>query len=245
MTHFFTYGNEKYRYSKNRIEKEANDSGFFDKISIFGREDINKEFFDKTLPHIGYDRGGGYWLWKAYFLKNVMDSLSEGDYCVYADAGCTINSRGKSRLEEYFKMIDSTGVLSFQLTHIEKKYTTEKIFQHFNVHKNSTIRETGQLIATILVFKKNSNSMKIVNEFYETALNAPEIFSDVYNFGDTNCDNDNSFIDNRHDQSVLSVIRKLNHTTEIPDETYSSTIQGWNYLSNFDKIPILATRIRY
>lgn len=241
MIYFFSYGDNKYANSKLRIEKESKRFGVFDHINIYDPRDIDNEFLTKTSPWINTPRGGGLWLWKSYFLKQTFDKMNINDYCVYADAGCTINPYGSNRFKDYLKMIDESGVLSFRMDGLdEEQYTTEEIFKHFDIEINSQVRKSGQIMATILILKKNERSIDLVNRYYDLAINNSSLFSDINN-SIGNCDR---FIDNRHDQSVLSVLRKKYGSVEIQDETYADTTEGWHKLYYEKKIPFLATRIR-
>lgn len=236
MIHFFSYGNSNYQNSKVRIAQEAKNMGF-DSVSIYGPEDLSKEFVQKTFPHISHQRGAGYWLWKAFFLKQILDKIKINDYCVYADAGCHINIHGKKRMSEYLNMIteSETGFLSFELTgFLEKMYTNEKVFEFFNIDEDSPLRETSQFVGGILFIRKCSNSINIIDEYFNLALNNADLFSDVYN--DYNRKSD--FRDHRHDQSILGILRKKHGSVIIPDETYAI---NWQELTH---VPILATRIR-
>lgn len=236
MIHFFSYGDDNYRSSKYRIKQEALRMGF-DFVDVYGPENLEKEFVQKTSPYIFHRRGAGYWLWKPYFLKKKMDLMNEGDYLIYADAGCHVNIYGKKRLDEYFEILDNheSGTLSLEMSYFaEETYTTEKVFEYFGVDDSSNIRKDGQFVGGILFFKKNKNSIDMINKFYESAIDDPKIFSDEYN----NFKRKEIFVDNRHDQSVFSVLRKLKGTAKIADETFS---QNWKELLH---VPILATRIR-
>lgn len=240
MIYFFSYGDDKYKNSKHRIRQEAINFGF-DRVDVYGREDISPEFIEKTQPYINMPRGGGYWLWKPYFLKKTFEMMKEGDYCVYADAGCTVNPNGKIRFNDYLKMIDSKGILSFRLDgFLEEWFTTEEIFKNFNIEKSSTLRRSDHLMATIYILKKCDSSIEVVNDYFKLSITKPDLFSDIYN-SSGNCE---SFRDNRHDQSVFSILRKLNKSIELSDETYSDSLKGWQILYYDKKIPFLSTRIR-
>lgn len=234
--YFFTYGDNNYINSKNRIMNESKNMGF-DHINIYGPDNLSNEFIKKTYPHISNQRGGGYWLWKAFFLKKTFDIMKDNDFCIYADAGCHVNINGKQRLSEYFKIIsnDDSGFLSFELVGLlEKNYTNEKVFEFFNIKEDDQIRETNQLVGGILFLRKCQNTISIVDEYYNLAVENPDLFSDIYNDYKRKKD----FKDHRHDQSILGILRKKYKSFKIPDETYST---NWNDLKN---IPILATRIR-
>jgi hypothetical protein len=240
MTYFLTFGDDKYTNSKKRIYHEAINSNLFDYIAIYGPNDLSKEFIEKTSPYIHENRGCGFWLWKSFLLKKTFDNMNEGDFCVYADAGCTINPYGGERFEYYKSLIKETGVLSFRMDGLnEEAYTTEEIFKEFNITDDS-IRKSGQIMATILIFMKNEKSVKLIDDFYNLALSKAKLFSDENNFAG-NC---SRFIDARHDQSCFSVMRKVYGSTEIIDETYADSMEGWNKKIYETKMPFLATRIR-
>ena len=243
MIYYFTYGDDKYRNSKYRLHQEAVNSKLFDNITIFGREDISAEFHMKTQPYISMSRGGGFWLWKPFFLKQMMDKAQEGDYIVYTDAGCAINHDGSVRFNEYLKMLDSneSGVLAFELTGLcERAWTNAKVIEHFGFSDDEDFKNTSQLMATIFIIKKCAKSQRIVEEYYDMALNNPILFSDHYN----DYNRDPMFNDNRHDQSIWSIIRKMNNVLIIQDETWAENMDGWNKIYYEKKIPFLASRIR-
>ena len=242
MVYFFSYGDDKYKNSKLRIEQEAKNLGIFGDIKIYGPENIDNNFIDKTKPWINIPRGGGLWLWKSFFLKQTFDKMVDGDYVVYMDAGCMVNPNGNQRFIEYLKMLnDESGILSFRMDGLdEEQYTTEEIFKQFNIEEDSNIRKSGQIMATILVMRKCEKSINLVNEYYDLAINNTHLFSDINN----NSGNCSRFIDNRHDQSILSVLRKKYGTVEIIDETWAGDMDAWNKLIYDKKIPFLATRIR-
>lgn len=236
MIYFFSYGDSKYVKSKQRIRQEAITMGF-DEVNVYGPENLPKEFIEKTTPHLLQPRGGGYWLWKSHFLKTTFDRMNDGDYCIYADAGCHININGKPRLEEYLEMIkeDDCGVMSFEITGLtESMYTNEKVFEYFGIDNNDEMRKTSQIVGGVLIFRKCENSTKIVNEYYRMACENTDLFSDLWN----DYKRTSEFRDHRHDQSILGILRKRYKSLIIKDETYS---ENWNDLKN---MPILATRIR-
>lgn len=117
----------------------------------------------------------------------------------------------------------------------EKYWTTQQIFDYFNIDTDSQIANTGQLVGGIRIMKKNDNFIKQINMELETLYNNPLLFTDYYNNNQQNY-----FIENRHDQSVFSIISKMNkYTILLNDETFFE----------FDpqeplKYPFFATRIR-
>jgi hypothetical protein len=238
-TFFISYGDSNFANSRRRILLEANNSGMFDYVRVYQPTDLSEEFKQYTQPYISQSHGGGYWLWKPYILKKAFDDMKVGDVCVYADAGCHVNAHGKDRLQQYIDMVtaDTSGIISFDLESLtEEMYNTERVFEYFNIPENDTaIRKTNQLMATILILRKCEASIKLVNEYYQIAITQPSLFSDEHN----EYKKQEVYRGHRHDQSILSILRKKHGSLIIPDETYSAT----DY-KQFKHIPILSTRIK-
>jgi hypothetical protein len=241
MIHLITYGDNKYSESKKRIYNQAKSLGWFDAITLYSPEDLDEEFKEKFKDILELPRGGGYWIWKPYIIKKHMDMISDNDILIYIDAGCYINPAGVKRFNEYIEMLNNReeGCISFQMSqHKEKAWTTKEIFEHFNINNDSDdILETGQIMATIKMFKKNANAVNIVSAWLNALYRNPLVFTDHYN-KNNQCD---GFIDNRHDQSVCSIICKLYKTIVIEDETYFENGFGDEVSL---KYPLWATKIR-
>lgn len=240
-TFFISYGDSNFTQSKKRIQHEAINMGF-DDVNVYGPEDVSKSFIRQTLPYISYPRGGGYWLWKSFFIKQMFDIMKVDDICVYADAGCHVNIHGKQRLREYYDIINnnSSGIISFDLGDLrEEWYTTDKVFDFFNIPENDiNIRKSGQYMSTILVMRKCNSTIELVDNYYNIAITRPDLFSDIYNINNKN----HTFRDHRHDQSIFSILRKLHGSVVLQDETYKGDNEpNWN---NLKHIPILTTRIK-
>jgi hypothetical protein len=177
-------------------------------------------------------RGYGYWLWKSYLIKKTMKEMNDNDILVYADAGCSINLNGKKRLLEYFEIVNNSkfGILSFNLGHLEKTWTKMDIINYFGAND---LLETGQLVGGIYILRKCEHTINLVNKWYKGCCEY-----NLINNSQSSIPNDSSFIENRHDQSIFSVIRKQLGTEIIWDETYfypNWDISGKNY-------PIWASR---
>lgn len=237
--HFVSYGNNTYNFAKQRIKSEAINFGMFSSINIHSPNDIDKDFSQKYIDILSLQRGNGYWLWKEYFVSKKLSEVNFGDYVIYCDAGCTINKNGLSRFNEYIELLDNDpnnyGIISFQMDCIEEQFTTTQFFSNLNVIDDD-IKKSGQHMATILIIKKCDHVVNIFNDFFKVIDSDHKLITDYYN----KINQEKIFIDNRHDQSILSVIRKIKGSLIIPDETF--------YLNfNCEKakqIPFLATRKR-
>ena len=243
--HFITYGNEKFSQAKNRLLKEANEFGEFKTVRGYGPEDLPKEFVQKYSKILDQPRIGGYGIWRPIMIKEHLKNINTGDYLIYLDAGCHINSHGKVRFREYIDLLDNSeyGIISIQMSgnkgtgsfEKEKKWTTTQIFNYFNVPLNSPIAVSGQYLDGILIMNKNCHLEKIIDLWLKAVYDNPLMFTDIYNKTGQHV----GFQDNRHEQSVFSILRKIHGSVVIDgDETWMQPFGQGESL----KYPFWATR---
>jgi len=212
--HLVTYGDSKYTEIKGSFVKSALSSSFFDELHIYSDLDLDPIFYNEIYVPIKSCRGGGFWIWKPYFIKKVLDEIDNDDILIYCDAGSTINTGGRKRFEEYINMLSSPdkSTIDFKLFWREYQYTKQEVFDYFN--SPPEIINSPQLHSTILILKKCSHTTLLVNKWYEIAINNPSLFTD-----EKRVPQHPSFIDHRHDQSVFSIIRKTYGANILFDET--------------------------
>lgn len=209
-TWFATYGDDKWAAAKARICAQARETGVFDVVLPFEREPFLVWADGAAIPSrlSRAARGGGFWLWKPWVVRTTLDEMAEGDVLVYADAGCHLRPSGAGRLREYMEMVrhDPWSVLAFSLEdfHAERMWTTEAVLSEFKSSERT--RASPQLMATILVMRKCPATEALIDGWYGTAVFRPDLFSDDHNEDARRACPD--FKDHRHDQSVLSVLRK-------------------------------------
>jgi hypothetical protein len=247
--YFCTFADSRMKKSLERIEKQAKSLDFFDKIIINDETNLDqsfKETFKDKL--IKGSRGYGYWVWKPQIILQALDEMQDGDILLYADVGCHLNKNGIERLKYYFEKanLSESGLFVFQeavktdddnletgYSHLEKFYTKGDIFDHFNVKEKHEIFDTGMIIATTFLIRKCEKSQDIINKWLD-------VFKINFNLVDNSpskSQNFDGFIENRHDQSIFSILCKLNNIASI--SSYETWQSDWKKL---DKYPILAKR---
>ena len=235
-THFLTYGNERFAKSVLRICNEAKESNFFDYL-IDGSTLLDNEFKTKFSNVLQRSRGGGYWIWKPHIINEALQKIADDDILVYCDAGCTINKNGSKKWVQLKKVVNGSkfGIVGFQLTHREQKYTNEKVFEHFSIAESDlSIRDSPQFMASIIIIRKCAYSQMLIDEWVKTLHTDVKLFTDDYNSQTKT----NQFIDHRHDQSVFSVLRKIRGCAVLPDDTFA---HDWSTITD---VPFQTTRIR-
>ena len=219
--HFITYGDKKFYLSKLHIINLAKRSEFFDTYKSFGPRNLDNEFLNNNFSILQNSTGGGYWLWKYKILKDTLEQLPENDILVYCDAGASINylPKAKDRFQEYIDILCDKNTSHLRMEcepqYIEKNWTTREIFDYFNVDINSSIANSTQLQAGHMFFKKCTETIEYFNDYEEIITKDKHLITDYYDSNQVH----KGFIENRHDQSLFSVLSKIYNAYIIENET--------------------------
>jgi hypothetical protein len=247
MKHLITYGDDKFKEGKKRIFNQANNTGWFDNVTLYCPNDLDLEFKNKFLNILECPKGGGYYIWKPYIINKHLEKMQDNDFLIFLDAGCSINPKGINRFNEYIDMLNKSdeGCISFYMCPdnpdfiMEKRWTIKEIFEYFNIDINSDLVKSRQSYAGVIILEKNAKSINIVNLWLKAVQDNPLLFTDYYNNKNQNLE----FKDSRHDQSILSVICKLNNVIKLDDETFFPPDGNFGGEKSL-KYPFWATRIR-
>lgn len=209
---FFSYGSGRYHASLKRILEEATKTGVFDEVIGFGPENIDTEYRIAHADVLNGTRGGGYWLWKSYFLKRLFSRLNNGDVVMYADAGCEFISSP----QVYIDLARRHGFVGFQMLHLShNEYTKGDVFHALKMEMDVYGKE-GQMVGGIWLFQKNSLNELFIAEWIRFSEDA-QLITDA----PSKSANHASFVDHRHDQSIFGLLAlKFNLGLVLNDQTY-------------------------
>lgn len=236
--YFLTYGDKFFKYSKKHLCSLAKHSGYFDKIISLGPENLNNDFKKNYKDLLNVSKGGGYWVWKHEIIHNLLEELKNDDIVLYCDAGSSINNlpKAKLRFKEYIDTITDykTNFLRFETEKqfLENQYTSKELFNFFNIDINSEIATTTQLQAGVMFFKKNKTNMEFFHDYKKVLNSNQNLITDFY----TNKQYE-SFITNRHDQSIFSLLGKTYNSHILENETEFRNRKEMQY-----DFPILTVR---
>lgn len=221
-----------------RIKRQALEMNFFDKIILMTEFNLEKKFRKKMKDYL---TPGALHLcaWKPQVIMQMLLKMQEGDLMLYADSGCHLNKMGRKRLIEYFQIASDskTGILATQLegNMKEREWTKGDVFRYLNVTDKKKITETNQIQAGILIIRKNHISVKIVQEWLKIITNQPKLIKRDY-FESANL---SGFKEHRSDQSIFSILAKLNGINLISaNEVHGSS----NWERDMIEYPIWAMR---
>jgi hypothetical protein len=231
---FLSFADSRMKPSLKRISKQAKNFGVYDKIIVADESYLDRRFRKKYKSELVFgSRGYGYWIWKPQILLQALSSMKEGDILQYTDAGCHLNINGKNRLLEYFALTEksATGILAFQakppappliydgrqlLDLSDYRWTKGDLLDYFNVREREEIWKSQSVGATVIFVRKAEAALRIINDW----LKVPE--SDFSLIDDTPSRSANleGFVEHRHDQSIFSLLCKLNNVETISAYEY-------------------------
>lgn len=232
--HFLCFGDSKMQPSLRRIEREARETGWFDTVTVINEHWFDKDYLQLVKPTL-YMRGFGYMRWKSYVVRRKMKEIDDGDIIFYADAGCTINRNGHARFKEYIQLVNKNeaGMLFFEHEkEYERTWTKMDLLVYTNYQGNKK-----QLWSGGFILRKTPKTVDFSEKWYDLCNNHFELITDSPSI----LPNDPSFVENRHDQSALSVLgRKYDAVVLSVNENYTTG----DFSKDLPLSPLWATRKR-
>ena len=198
-----TYGNSFFRRQLKLNNKSAIEVGEVDEHYEYGPKDIDHEFKKKNKGIFSRGRGNGYWIWKSYFInKTMIEKLNYGDYLIYSDSGLLFMN--SSHLLVNFLEEQKANMWAYKLTILEKSYTKRDAFILMDAD-TPYYYDTNQYMAGIQIYKKSNYTVKFIQEWLNYCQDERIITGIKNTLGHHNYP---GFIENRHDQTVLSILIK-------------------------------------
>lgn len=226
-----TFSDSRLFRSRTRFVKETTNLNFYDQIIALEENDLAPDFIEKFGNQLNSGvRGFGYWVWKPQVLLQVLETLDVGDVLQYADVGFSVNPLGLNRLNDYFERARNakTGIVGFQgrrpelpmvddgrelPTWPDREWTKGDLFDYFGVRDIPAITDTPTVQAGLLFVRKSPIAEKILRRWLD-------VYSHDFHLADDSpsiSPNLDGFREHRHDQSIFSIVAKLNKI-----DTYSS-----------------------
>lgn len=206
MIHFLTFASSNLAPTLKRIGKEAEESGFFDKIYLYDEHKLDKTFRKAHKKYFRENpRGYGYWIWKPYLiLKTLKEKMADRDILVFLDAGCEIHRTGEKRWKEYLKYLEEFDcILSDHENYSVRQMTKMDMLVHFSMERDKQVLNKPQFWAGGIIIKKTEYTLNFFLKWFDycerhksTLLNgSPSIHAELQ-----------EFIEHRHDQSMLTLL---------------------------------------
>jgi hypothetical protein len=161
---FVTFANKSYMKT-DRIAKQVEELGMFDRITQLNDDDI-REYIEKHSDFIKAHRPGfGLWIWKPKVIYDTLNRMNDGDILVYCDAGMYVNKEGKDRLRFYISKLDKYDMVTFSASDRYKAQEFVKNDAIMAYHPAFNDEWTTMCYAGIMIVKKTTMSMNLIRDW--------------------------------------------------------------------------------
>lgn len=236
--HFITFANTSSNFSTDRIIFEAKEIGVFDTVTCYSEKDFDDEYIKKYGSHFNGTRGYGYWSWKPYFLKKKFSEINDGDVVVYADCGCMFLYENKNTLLKWADITakSDSGILSpCYGPYIEHDWTRGDLYEYVNKTYNKDnvdiFDKAIQCGCGVSLYCKKEKCSRFLEDWNYIMTNHFDLCTDA----PSSIPNHPNFKENRHDQSVFSMLSKIYNIEVIKTE---------DGILNKNSSPIIAARCK-
>ena len=202
MFYMVNYADEKFKGAQKYNSKTALDVGAFDHVFEYGPELIDPVFASRHRRILSMPRGGGYWLWKPYFVRKCLDLIADGEILVYSDSGAHFRTSAKPLANLPIQF--GQDVIPFELELNEGVWTKRDAFVLMECEGRG-FEHSRQRLASFIVVRKSAFSIEFLDKYLDYCTDE-RILTDAENV--CGLPNFDGFIEHRHDQSVFSLLTK-------------------------------------
>lgn len=179
----------------------------FDAVIKAGPANLIGSAIEASHPDVlSAERGGGYWLWKPWLIRENLRNLADDDILFYCDASIDgFYAFDKFPTELVSRVRASTqgfviGPMLYQ--HGPLKNWTKGDAFHLLGCNPSTIGDQPTIQATWSLWRNTPSARSFVDRWLDASMDR-RILTDIDN---TIGENDRGFVEHRYDQSILSIL---------------------------------------
>ena len=195
------YADNRYQIAQKFNSRRARKFGA-DAVRSYSNLDLAEEFKEKNREILKYARGGGYWIWKPYIIRDALSFVKEGDYVVYTDSGSAFVNKIQFLIDCMNR--GNSDIMVFAIAQIEKYYTKRDAFILMECDSEQ-FADTPQICSGYMIFRKTEKTCQFVEDYLKYVQDRRIVTDEPNELGVPNY---RGFIENRHDQSVLSLLSK-------------------------------------
>lgn len=207
--HFITFATPDFMTYAEENLKSALEVGKFDTAKIYTMDDIDPYYKAKNAHLFKYKRLGGYAVWKPYIIFKRLLEIDENDILCYNDSKY-IWLTDVRNMENQLLSNKNIGVYTNKPNgnnHMERQLTKGDAFLLMNINNGefgNIVRNTPQAWSGYILLRKNFNPIRFIGEW----LTYNQDYRIVTDSNSVLEPNHETFVENRHDQTVLSLLCK-------------------------------------
>lgn len=205
MKILINYANPQYQKAQRWNSWTGVHVAGFDKVFAFSPDDIDQDYIQAHLDIFSQKRGNGLWLWKPYFINKVMSQCNDGDIIFYADSGAFFVKKVDKLLAS---LRENEKIWVSDCPLLESCFTKPSCLYKMDCNCEA-IRDSNQIQATYLFLICCDETRAFVKKWLSFCEDY-ELLSAEGGL-DLNAPRGNGFVAHREDQSILSLLCKLNN----------------------------------
>lgn len=169
---------------------------------VYDESDLPDEIIELANKNA---RGYGYWIWKHFIITTELNKLNDNDILLYIDGRSYFHKYNKINWLDYFIENIDWDVAVWQMSpFFEYQFTIKEILDHFQLPLSDQI--SYQFASGLILLRKNNKTARLIKQWQDFSSENYLMTTDHFN----HLQLDTRFIENRHDQSVFSVLIKKN-----------------------------------
>lgn len=205
---------EKFEAPRKACSETSMTVGKADNVVEYSPNMMDDKFKSKNIDLLNVRRGAGLWIWKPYFISRALESIPEGDYLIYLDAGVVV-------IDEFRHLIDSMeksgqDIMVFELPLLAEEWTKKETYSAIFPELRESV---NQILAGYIVLKNTPFSRGIISEWL-MYMQDPVCIMPHTVTGEANHRN---FVENRDDQSVFTLVCRKHGITPFRDPSQFGT----------------------
>lgn len=228
-----------YKAAGLRITRQARNLGVFDEVHLITRKTLMRDSkFWQVGSRAMLAHPTGYFLWKPYVIGLALSKCADNDMIFYCDAGCEFNPEQLPGLEDWFRLAETSDLVTFDTGCDPVTFCKVDVLRHFFPSGMPPRAPASMTAGTLLILRNSPKVRGFVQAWYRNCL------TDNFHLIDDSpslAPEPPTFRTHRHDQSILDCMIATSDLTvsRIPDTLWRS---DWREAG---KLPVLATRNRH
>ena len=212
MVHLINYSHNAYKKSQKKNSITGLKFGEFDWVHQYNFEMIPNYFINNNKDILSFKRGAGYWIWKPYIIWQTLNLINLNDYVFYCDSGAYFTNSHKPSLNLMQEM--SIDVMCYELDyfHYERKWCKSDARILLNAN-DLLIMDTPQIMSGHIFLKNTTFTRELISKWLTYAQDIRIVSDNKSVLAEENYD----FVENRHDQTIWSILCKKNKILPFKD----------------------------
>ena len=199
--------------------------GGFDAVVERSPTDLGAGFRRRNAALLAQQRGGGYWVWKPYIVREALSAAGKDDFLMYCDVD-QVFLRSAASLEAEMRAAGES-VAAFRMENqLERMWTKRDCFVAMGCDE-ARYADTRQLLGGFSAWRRTDFALDLVDAWLHWAQQA-QMVTDAPSRGPL--PDHPGFREHRHDQSIFSLLCKQRGVAGRPQQPLL-TQMSWGALA--------------